>query len=124
MNATPHDGMFDDAPAPRTREELAAQLRELDDPYYQESGQREHRRGARASLLWVMGEAAESPISGTTLDGPPSMDDIANEAEYAHQAMSGSSERGRRWQEGRTAGYLQGCENTLFWAAKLGDDDF
>ncbi|RSM93783.1 hypothetical protein DMB42_52135 [Nonomuraea sp. WAC 01424] len=113
----------DDYLPPRPDEEIRAELAEHAGPYYEAMARREHTTGYRASLRWVLGEVPASPVSVARLDRRPSMEEIADEADRAEEGMRGQSQRGAAWLRRYGLGYLTGCENALFWAARLGDDD-
>ncbi|MEU4235553.1 hypothetical protein AB0F17_65785 [Nonomuraea sp. NPDC026600] len=121
MSTAPYESSQD--PSPRTAEELREQWDFFADPEFDKPSARSHTSGVRQSLLWVMGKRAAAPVSGVALSRPPTMSEIAAEAEHAYEGMSATSQRGREWNVRHGGGFLQGCEHALFWAAKLGDDE-
>lgn len=76
-------------------------------------------RGARDTLLWVLGRGGVSPITGKVLPQPIRYGDVSREANEATTAMynGGLPPRpiGTPRPEPLPAGYLQGVEHMAMW---------
>ncbi|MGW4476976.1 hypothetical protein ACWENQ_45610 [Nonomuraea sp. NPDC004354] len=110
-------------PCPRSDEELREQWEFFQDPDFERPRTLQHTRGVRESLRWVMGQRPDSPVTGVVLGRRPYRWEIAREADLAEEGMRAFTTRGAAWHLQHGGGFLTGCENALWWAAKLSGDD-